>query len=484
MSENVVATMEGVSLPKGWEGDRDLGLSLGSALKMKEAESSTNCSSKQYNQPTSEENKFGLDEEAGSDCTTEEGSQHIPSSLAKEIGSGISQICAETIINNNNGAVGEVWQRKRAGKLSTSRYKGVVPQPKGRWGAQIYEKHRRVWLGTFNTEQEAAQSYDTAALKFRGHKAITNFAPLDDTHPEAIFLSRHSKAEIVDMLRKHTYREELQQSYTNNIAEGNPSSNGNNGQFALENERASFPREHLFDKTVTPSDVGKLNRLVIPKHHAQRCFPIDAAFTEKGLMLNFEDSIGKTWRFRYSYWNSSQSYVLTKGWSRYVKDKYLRAGDIVTFERSTGGCRQLFVGFRRRPCNFLPQKPTSAPSFLSPEFLPGYSGWTHHGFLPFEHNRSLISNEYIPWSDLAPLNFPSGCHFYSPMDSLSLNRKSSVLEYSNPPAKTFTSSTCPDSSNVTVFGVNLSTLSSSTLNLFPSTTADKDEPNDIDVAEQ
>ena len=35
---------------------------------------------------------------------------------------------------------------------SSSRYKGVVPQPNGRWGAQIYERHARVWLGTFADE--------------------------------------------------------------------------------------------------------------------------------------------------------------------------------------------------------------------------------------------------------------------------------------------------------------------------------------------
>ncbi|CAI0387870.1 unnamed protein product [Linum tenue] len=28
-------------------------------------------------------------------------------------------------------------------------------------------------------------------------------------------------------------------------------------------------KEHMFDKVVTPSDVGKLNRLVIPKQHAE-----------------------------------------------------------------------------------------------------------------------------------------------------------------------------------------------------------------------
>ncbi|GLJ08148.1 hypothetical protein SUGI_0082150 [Cryptomeria japonica] len=55
-------------------------------------------------------------------------------------------------------------------------------------------------------------------------------------------------------------------------------------------EIAVFPREHLFDKALTPSDVGKLNRLVIPKHHAQRCFPLEDAQAENGIMLNFEDS--------------------------------------------------------------------------------------------------------------------------------------------------------------------------------------------------
>lgn len=66
-------------------------------------------------------------------------------------------------------------------------------------------------------------------------------------------------------------------------------------------------REHMFDKVVTPSDVGKLNRLVIPKQHAERYFPLDSSSNEKGLILNFEDLTGKSWRFRYSYWNSSRA---------------------------------------------------------------------------------------------------------------------------------------------------------------------------------
>ncbi|XP_062200955.1 putative B3 domain-containing protein Os10g0537100 [Phragmites australis] len=114
-------------------------------------------------------------------------------------------------------------------------------------------------------------------------------------------------------------------------------------------------KEHMFEKVVTPSDVGKLNRLVIPKQHAERYFPaLDAAAAAegggKGLVLSFEDRAGKAWRFRYSYWNSSQSYVVTKGWSRFVKEKRLGAGDTVSFGRGVGEAARgrLFIDFRRR----------------------------------------------------------------------------------------------------------------------------------------
>ncbi|KAJ8754793.1 hypothetical protein K2173_012182 [Erythroxylum novogranatense] len=108
-------------------------------------------------------------------------------------------------------------------------------------------------------------------------------------------------------------------------------------------------KEPMFEKPLTPSDVGKLNRLVIPKQHAEKYFPLGGGNSgDKGLLLSFEDEAGKGWRFRYSYWNSSQSYVLTKGWSRYVKEKQLDAGDIVLFERHRRDGDRLFIGWRRR----------------------------------------------------------------------------------------------------------------------------------------
>ncbi|KAK8522520.1 hypothetical protein V6N13_115487 [Hibiscus sabdariffa] len=75
--------------------------------------------------------------------------------------------------------------KENGGPGGTMRYRGVRRRPWGRYAAEIRDpqsKERR-WLGTFDTAEEAACAYDSAARAMRGIKARTNFVyPVTEPH--------------------------------------------------------------------------------------------------------------------------------------------------------------------------------------------------------------------------------------------------------------------------------------------------------------
>lgn len=70
-------------------------------------------------------------------------------------------------------------------KPSCRRFVGVRQRPSGRWVAEIkdsWSQRVRLWLGTYDTPEEAARAYDEAARTLRGDNARTNFASVTNSN--------------------------------------------------------------------------------------------------------------------------------------------------------------------------------------------------------------------------------------------------------------------------------------------------------------
>ncbi|KAG2304835.1 hypothetical protein Bca52824_033486 [Brassica carinata] len=220
---------------------------------------------------------------------------------------------------------------------NSTKYKGVVQHQNGHWGAQIYVDHKRIWLGTFRSAAEAAMGYDSASIKLRSFDANShrNFPWSDLTVHEPVFQKRYTTEAVLNMIKDGSYQREFKDFLKNRsqVVVGSKQSRRD------EESNKCFSCTQLFQKELTASDVGKLNRLVIPKKYAVKYLPFlsdDQSEREEGEIVEdvevvFYDREMRQWKFRYCYWRSSQSFVLTRGWIGFVKEKRLKEKDVITF---------------------------------------------------------------------------------------------------------------------------------------------------------
>lgn len=193
--------------------------------------------------------------------------------------------------------------------------------------SQIYASNHQILLKNLNSE------------KVPENAPRSNF-PWTNVVKEPNFLGQYNReASVLEMLRGSSFHPRFQAVQGDNYGKSTTESGVYGLYLSAMQKGGGLSRKVLFRKTLTPSDVGRLNRIVVPKRYATECFPeISKRMEEEAnihdvhpeVQVDFYDRWMMCWKFRYCYWRSSQSYVFTRGWSKFVKERDLKT-NVVAF---------------------------------------------------------------------------------------------------------------------------------------------------------